>query len=75
MEVSLTDSVYHFATETVGFDDCRFTDPSVGGAIDSYKEWLKDGNCGDMHYLERHLKFKENPALLLKDVKSAIVLT
>lgn len=74
MDFSLKDRVYHFATETVGFDDCRFTDPSMGGAIDSYKEWLKDGNHGDMHYLERHLKFKENPALLLENVKSAIVL-
>ncbi len=74
MEASLKDRVYQFAIETAGFDDCRFTDPSVGDAIDSYKEWLKDGNRGDMHYLERHLKFKEDPALLLKDVKSAIVL-
>jgi len=67
--------VIDFATQTLQFDDCRFTDPFLGEQrLDAYRQWLAEGRHGDMKYLEEHLKFKEDPNLLLSGVKSAIVL-
>ena len=65
--------IVHYAQEALGFDDCRFTTPFLGENLKTYKQWIKEGKHGDMGYLAGHSKFKENPELLLKNVKSAIV--
>ncbi len=70
----LKNKTFDHATQVLGFDDCRFTDPFTDDHIQEYKDWLQAGQHGEMKYLEDHLKFKENPALLLKGVRSAIVL-
>ena len=70
---SLKLKITEYATKTLGFDDCRFTDLKLSGAIAVYKEWLKQGFHGEMDYLEKHLPFKENPGFLLPDARSAIV--
>ena len=70
----LKEKVFLYATKTLGFDDCRFANPNLGEAIRIYKHWLKENHYGDMAYLKNHLKFKENPDLLLAGVKSSIVL-
>ena len=62
-----------FATQTLGFEDCRFTDPFLREELDEYREWITKNRVGDMGYLTRHLPMKENPALLLQGVRSAIV--
>ncbi len=70
---NLTQLIYQYATEILGFDDCRFTDPFLGKGLDDYRRWLKKGLHADMDYLVRHLPFKEDPSKLLDNVVSAIV--
>ncbi len=62
-----------YAKEALRFDDCRLTSPFVGEHLETYKKWIQDERHGDMGYLKNHISFKENPDLLLKNVKSAIV--
>ena len=71
---STKQKIFEHATQSLGFDDCRFCDPYLGGELDETRDWLAQNFHGDMKYLEEHLKFKENPELLLPGVKSAIVL-
>ena len=71
---SIKQKIFIYSTETLGFDDCRFTDPFVGESLEEYKSWLKQGLHGEMKYLEEHSQFKENPDWLLKGVRSAMVL-
>lgn len=73
MNYSLKSKIFNFATRELGFDDCKFTDPFLGDSLDVYRQWLDDDHHGDMKYLEEHLKFKENPELLLNNTRSAIV--
>ncbi len=70
---SLKSKITTYATDTLGFDDCRFTSPFTGEHLETYRQWLAEGKHGDMAYLENHLKFKQNPDLLLNGVKSAVV--
>ena len=71
---SIKQKIFTHATQTLGFDDCRFTDPFLQDHLEESKKWLAQNFHGDMKYLEDHLKFKENPDLLLAGVQSAIVL-
>jgi len=71
--MSLKDKIYSYAIQELGLDDCRFTSPEIGDDIKLYQQWLKAGYNGQMDYLKRHLAFKKNPDLLLKGVKSAII--
>ena len=71
---TLKKQIFEFATQILGFDDCRFTDPKLDSEITHYKEWIARGHYGDMGYLKEHVQFKENPELLLKKARSAIVL-
>lgn len=40
-----------------------------------YQAWLDHDYHGDMDYLRRHLPMKEDPRLLMRDARSAIVVT
>lgn len=71
----LKSQISQYATQTLGFDECRFTDLKIDKAIDYYKSWLKKSDVGDMRYLRDHLKHKETPELLLENAKTAIVIT
>ncbi len=71
----LKSKIHSYATETLGFDDCRFTDLKLDKAIDNYKTWLKKNDIGDMIYLRDHLNHKADPQLLLENAKTAIVLS
>lgn len=42
-------------------------------SFEHYRRWVEDGKHGEMTYLRDHLPQKETPALLLPQVKSAIV--
>jgi epoxyqueuosine reductase len=55
------------------FERFGFTPISKPISLEYYKTWLSEGHHGSMSYLERHLPMKENPELLLKKVRSAIV--
>ena len=41
---SLKERVYHHATGTLGFDDCRFADPRVAEGLEHYKASLAEGH-------------------------------
>ena len=72
--MDLKQKIYTYATQALGFDDCRFTNAKLDNEITHYKKWIEEGHYGDMEYLKEHTKFKENPELLLQNVRSAIVL-
>lgn len=61
-------------SESLGFDAFGVSSPFVGAYLDSYREMVSQEHYGDMGYLARHLPMKEDPNLLLPNVKSAIVL-
>lgn len=58
----------------LGFDRCRFTSarpPETGQAL---RDWLAQGHHGEMAYLARNAPRRLDPALVLADAKSVIVL-
>ncbi|MFC1752011.1 epoxyqueuosine reductase [Thermoproteota archaeon] len=63
-----------YAINTLGFDDCGFTDPFPGREFEAYKALVQEKELNDLAYLNTHFPLKQNPALLLNDVKSAVVL-
>lgn len=71
----LQKNTLNFATQTLGFDDCRITSADAKDLLQHSQEWLNEGKYADMEYLKRHAIFKENPDLLLPGVRSAIVVT
>ena len=58
----------------LGFDECRIAPAGIPPHADAFREWLAGGNHGDMAWLERNADRRTNPALVLEDVKSVIVL-
>lgn len=74
LNTTCKDKIIDHAINTLGFDDCRFCDPHLKDELNETRDWLAQDFQGDMKYLKEHLKFKENPDLLLPGVKSAIVL-
>ncbi|HOW36178.1 MAG TPA: tRNA epoxyqueuosine(34) reductase QueG [Candidatus Omnitrophota bacterium] len=71
--MSLRTQIKTYATQTLGFDDCRFANPFLSDKLSVYRQWIKKNQHGTMEYLAAHLPKKENPELLLKDVRTAIV--
>jgi len=71
--MSLKTAIKSFATQALGFDACRFSGLKMEGRLKAYRKWLAKQYHGDMRYLERHFKFKEDPQLLLPGARSAIV--
>lgn len=59
--------------EAIGFDLFGVADARPSQQLESYRTWLKAGMHGQMHYLEQHLPLKENPALLLPELRSIVV--
>ena len=59
--------------ESLGFDLFGVTTPAAGEHLNSYRVWLDQGMHGEMHYLERHLPLKENPQLLMPNMKSIVI--
>ncbi len=71
---TIKEKIYQYALKQLDFDDCRFTDPFLQDQLEHKRRWLAEGRHGEMKYLEEHLRFKEDPNLLLPGVKSAVVL-
>ena len=69
---ALTDAVKKRALE-LGFDLVGITsaEPSVFAA--EYREWIAQGNAGEMGYLERNVERRLDPRELLPDARSIIV--
>lgn len=66
--------IIKYAINEIGFDDCRFTSPHLDKELDEYRQLVNSEKIGDMHYLAKHLPFKERPEKLLPKIQSAIVL-
>jgi len=58
----------------LGFDLVGFTPVTRSKTIEIYNAWLKKGYAGDMDYLKRHAKLKEDPRNLLPQTISLIAL-
>ena len=74
ISLELKSQIKNHATDSIGFDDCRFTDPFIEEYIENYRQWLSQDYHGEMDYLQNHLPLKENPNNLLEGVQTAIVL-
>lgn len=58
-----------------GFDLCGITSSDViPEAIDSLKNWLADGNHGEMSWMASHIERRTDPRAVLPNAKSVIVL-
>jgi len=56
--------------DLVGITDASPVDPSY---LELFINWLKDGRAAQMLYMHRNLKMRFNPAELLQDARSVIV--
>ena len=72
--MSLTNEIKRKAFE-LGFDLSGITDASPINAkkTELYKAWLESGFAGQMEYMHRNLDKRFNPATLLENAKSVIV--
>ena len=50
--------------EALGFQKMSITDIDLRGHDQHFREWLAAGYAGEMHYLERNVEKRLNPALL-----------
>jgi epoxyqueuosine reductase len=57
-----------------GFDDCRFARAVQALHANEYFSWLRAGNHGDMTWLGRDPARRADPARVLADVKTVVVL-
>ena len=58
----------------LGFDLVGFTPVSRSKSIGIYNAWLKQGYAGNMDYLERHAKLKEDPRNIMPQTISLVAL-
>jgi len=58
----------------LGFDLVGFTPVSRSKTIEIYNAWINKGYAGEMDYLERHAKLKEDPRNLLHQTISLVAL-
>ena len=72
--MTLTEDIKHKALQ-LGFDLVGITDasPLDAGQIDHFTDWLKAGYAARMNYMHRNFKMRTNPAELLKNACSVIM--
>lgn len=58
----------------LGFEACRFTTASPPSSGPAFQNWLDAGWHGSMEYLARNAAKRKNPALVLPEARSVIVL-
>ena len=58
----------------LGFDLVGFTPVLRSKTIEIYNSWLQKGYAGNMDYLKRHAKLKEDPRNLLPQTISLVAL-
>ena len=59
----------------LGFAQTGFTRAGMTPHTEQFREWLRDGFHGEMHYLERQVAKRANPDQVLSGVRSIIVTT
>ena len=70
---TLTQQIQAHANE-LGFELVGVTPAAHSETIARYREWIKNGYAGKMHYLEKHLSLKTDVRQLLAEAKSVISL-
>ena len=71
--VITANKIKNFALE-LGFDDCGICSTDVDiNYFDRYNNWLKSGFNAELFYLNNNLEIRKNPALLVENAKSLIV--
>jgi epoxyqueuosine reductase len=60
--------------QQIGFDSCRITDCAAPRYGTEFREWLRDGAHGEMHYMERGEEKRCDPDRVLPGARSIIVL-
>jgi epoxyqueuosine reductase len=58
----------------LGFDACRFTTALPPSSAPAFQNWLDAGHHGSMEYLARNAPKRKNPALILPEARTVIVL-
>lgn len=58
----------------LGFDACRFTTASPPATSSAFQHWLEAGYHGSMEYLARNAPRRKDPALVMPEARSVIVL-
>lgn len=56
----------------LGFSDVRISDLDLSQELPYFREWLKKGYHGQMHYMSRHANLRANPQELLPGVIRSI---
>jgi len=59
---------------TLGFDDCRVTSAEPPLYVKEFRDWLEQGNHGEMSYLERNAEKRTDPQRVLPGARSIILL-
>ena len=68
-----SDKIKNFALE-LGFDACGICPADVDITyFERYNDWLKSGYNAELFYLNKNLYIRKNPALLVENAKSLIV--
>src|SRR6266403_4285676 len=76
MQISATElkaRVVSFARE-IGFDSCRVAACNVPAHANDFREWLRDGAHGEMHYMQRGEEKRCDPQKILPGARSIVVL-
>jgi epoxyqueuosine reductase len=61
-----------FARE-IGFDSCRIAACEAPAHTKEFREWLRDGVHGEMHYMQRGEEKRSDPRKILPGAKSIVV--
>jgi len=56
------------------FDDCRFTSAKPPDSGPRFKQWISEGQHGEMHYLDRNAHKRLDPQQVLTEARSIITL-
>jgi epoxyqueuosine reductase len=70
--VTLADSIKERARE-LGFVACGITHPGPTAHADRLDQWLARGYAGTMRYLHRQARRRKEPALILPEARSVVV--
>src|SRR5438067_7581259 len=72
-QIDLKTQLLSFARQ-IGFDSCRIAPCSEPAHASEFREWLRDGAHGEMHYMQRGEEKRCDPQKVLPGARSIVVL-
>lgn len=73
--ITLDSSLVKRLAREVGFHDCGIAVATpLQAERQGLQRWLADGEQADMHYMERHVEMRHDPALLVPGARSVVSL-